>query len=228
MKFIVYMATVLLIFSGCSKHDAVRFNTKEELVSHYITSVNNKDIVMLKKAYHPQLLKMITDDNADFFKDLFAKELSRTIPAERSISYRIIGDSNNSDFSNLFFNDAFDYPVAPTLSCEINYNKSEYSFVTMYLYLSDTKDGWFLIFPVPKQETLIKYRQAKIDKEKKAEYVAKMIDTMDPQIYTNIVQQLKQKSLTGAISVFKEAYGGDMTTAVLVVEEIQRREYLEW
>jgi hypothetical protein len=228
MKYIIYIAVVLLILSGCSRHDAVRFHTKEELVSHYITSVNNKDLVMLEKAYHPQLLKMITDNNADFFKDLFAKELSRSIPADRSIAYHIIGDSNNAGFSDLFFNDAFDYPVAPTLSCEINYNKSEYSSVGMFLYLSDSKYGWFLVFGVPKQETLIKYRQAKIDEEKKAEYIAKTIDTMDSQVYTNIVQKLKQKSLIGAISIFKGAYGDDTTNAVLVVKEIRRRENLEW
>jgi hypothetical protein len=228
MKYIIYLTIVLLILSGCSGHNTVRFDTKQDLVGYYISSVNGKDIEMLRRAYHPRLLKMITDDNADFFKDIFEKELSRSIPSDSSISYSIMNDSNDAGFGNLFFNDAFDYPIVPILLCEINYNESEYSSVTKFLYLSDTKDGWFLVFAIPKQQTLIKYRQAKIDKEKKAAYVAKTIDNMDSQVYANIVEQLKQRSLKGAVSIFKQVYGQDSTDAVLVVEEIKRRENLEW
>ncbi len=168
MKYIIYLTIVLLILSGCSRHSIVRFNTKEDLVGYYIKSVNSKDIELLKKAYHPQLLKMITDDNADFFNDFFAKELSRSIPSDSDVSYQAVGDSNDAGLGNLIFmfKDAFDYPIAPTLVCEIDYNESEYSSVTKFLYLSDTRDGWFLVFGIPKQQTLVQYRDAKNQKDK--------------------------------------------------------------
>jgi hypothetical protein len=228
MKYVTYLVIALLISSSCSKHGAAGFNTKEELVSHYVASVNNKDMAMLKNAYHPRLLKMITKDNADFFKDCFEEQLSRSIPSDRKTSYHTIGDSNNASLSGLPFSDALDYQVAPTLSCQIDFNKSEYSSVTIVLFLSDTKDGWFLILPVPKQDTLVKYRQAKIDEEKQAQYITKTIDTMDSAVYAKIVEQLKQKSLMRAIVVFKETYGDDTTNAALVVKETRRRENLEW
>jgi PBP1b-binding outer membrane lipoprotein LpoB len=228
MKYIIYLSLVSMLITGCSKCETARFNTKEDLIDHYITAVNNKNLVSLKKSYHPQLLKRITNNNADFFNDLFTKELSRNIPPDRNISYHEMSVNNNAGFSNLFFNNSFDYPIKPTLSCEINYKKTEYSFVSMYLYLSNTKDCWFLVLPIPKQETIIKYRQAKKDKEKQTAEIAKIIETMDSQIYSKIVEQLKQKSLMRAIEVFKNTYGDETTQAVLVVEEIRRRENLEW
>jgi len=168
MKYIIYLTIVLMMLSACSRHGDVGFDTKEDLIGYYITSVNSKDIELLKKAYHPQLLEMITDDNADFFNDFFSKELSRSLPSDSDVSYQVVGDSNDAGLGNLIFmfKDAFDYPVAPTLVCEINYNKSEYSSVTKFLYLSDTKDGWFLVFGIPKQQTLVQYRDAKNQKDK--------------------------------------------------------------
>ena len=223
MKYITYPLVILLIFSGCSKPQAVRFDSKEDLITYYITYVNNKDLLSLKKAFHPKMLKMITDENADFFEDIFTNELSRTIPPDRKISYHIIEDNNDFGVSKIFFSEGFDCPVKPTLYCEIIYD-IEYSSMTMFRYLSDTEDGWFLIMPVPKKEMLIRYRQAKIEKEKRAEYVAKTIETMDPQIYANIVQEIKQGSLMKGIAIFKDKYGDDTTNAALVVREIMRRE----
>jgi hypothetical protein len=228
MRYVICLSILSLLLSGCSKRSTVMFNTKEELINYCIAAINNKDLASLKKVYHPQLLKMITKDNADFFNDFFTGYMDESIPAERKISYHAIEDSNIVNFSDPLFNVGFEWPVTPQFYTVIDYNKTEYSSVSKVLFLSDTKDGWFLAFPVPKQEALVKYRQAKIDKEKQAQQVAKIIDTMDPQVHAKIIEKLKHKSLMDAMSVFKETYGDDTTNAVLVVKEIRRRENLEW
>ena len=80
---------------------------------------------MLKQAYHLELLKMITGDNAAFFEDYFTNELSKFIPVDRDVSYHKISDSNDAGLRSLFPDDAFSWPVFPTFSCEINYKKSD-------------------------------------------------------------------------------------------------------
>ena len=227
MRYVIYLSIISLLLSGCSKRTSVRFNTKEELINYYITSVNNKDLAAIKKAHHPELMKMITKDNSDFFDFFFAKELSRSIPPDRTIDYYPMGDSNIPGPVNFTARGAFDAPIAPEMYAEIVYNKTESSSVSIVRFLTNTKDGWFIVFPIPKQDTLVKFRQAIAAQKQQAQNVTKIIDTMNPQVHAKIVEKLKQKNLGAAMSAFKEAYANDTINAELVVKEIQRREKLE-
>jgi len=214
--------TSLLLLAGCEERPPRGIDTKEELVDQYIQYVRTKQLDTLKQLHHPRVLGHITEDNANFFQDAFQNTVDDNFPANATVSFKPVDDPNN-----LMFSGAFDYPVIPTHTAEISYSHSDTSGGVTVLSLVETDEGWFLVLPVPTSETLVQYRQAKIERAKQAEQVEEIIQTMDPTTYGAIVEQLKGKSLLKAVNVYKDKYGDDTTLAVLTVREIRRRESLE-
>ncbi len=212
---------LLLPLISCTKGTTRGWKTKEDLASHYVEAINNKDLVKLKGMYHPKCLENITEQNKDFFDSVFEEELSRSIPLDRHISYEAIDTPDDLPFS-----DAFEYVTKPTHKMKIRYKKSKHYDEHSLSYISETPDGWFLVLPLPKTETLIEFRNNRKREKEEVDRVAKIIEAMDKSTYGNIVEQLKQEGLLRAVSVYESAYGKDKTTAILVVKEIKRREGL--
>ena len=219
--------TVFLMLSVTSTvvADNIKYNTKEELVSAFVKAVNDKSVDEYKQIIHPLCLKVISKDNEDFYDKVFMKNLGYEIPSNYKVSFKQLGD--NDDFLKLFRRD-FIYLVQPTGHFELYYNETENSFVNMMIYIVNDKLGWHIIIPQPTQETLKKFRAQGVKDTEHQKRCEQIIQIMDKNIYVQIMEHLKNKNLVTAIHYYQKSSGESLEISKMVVEEIRKREKLEW
>jgi hypothetical protein len=122
----------------------------------------------------------------------------------------------------------FIYPVQYTGHFELYYNKTEYSFVNIMMGIVNDKSGWHIVLPQPTQEILSKFRAQQVKNTEDQEKCEQLIQSMDKNTHQQIIEYLRNKTLVTAIHYYQKSSGESLTMSTMVVEEIRKREKLEW
>ena len=104
---------------------------QSKYIERYINAINTDSLSGLKSLSHPSYLKCITPMNRDFYDDLFRKSLQRQIPTDHKVTFDKLTDLSVDKEVEGAKKRGLPYPVRPTHQMEIDYSKSEYSFVTI-------------------------------------------------------------------------------------------------
>jgi len=213
----------ILLLLGCGSTPTI-YSTKEALVSDIISFHNSKDIDNYLKTIHPKCRERMTSENMVFFREMFRKEFSNSIPKNAEIEY-----STDSSNINLPFSDKFDYPILPTASVTINFNKTEYSSVSKMMWLTNDSLGWHQIYGIPHPATVKQFKAMQIKKKEFQHNIEVHISQMNRKLYNQIISILeKDKSLSKAYKLHMEQTKTDKTFSVMVIKEIRKKEHLEW
>jgi hypothetical protein len=200
----------------------VKYNTKEELVAAFVKAVNDNSVDELKQLIHPLCLKAISADNEDYYRHSFENDMGYQIPGDYKASYAQMGSNDALPFGEYVV-----YPVRPSWRFQLDYNKSEFSSVSIVRWVVNDDSGWHLIDPQPKQELLNQFRAGMAKEAQRQVAVERSLQLMDKDLYAKIVQYLKDRRSIDAIHEYQNRSGESLTMSKSVVGEIRKREKLD-
>ncbi|CDT33671.1 exported hypothetical protein [Vibrio coralliirubri] len=131
---------------------------EQKYVDRYVTAVNSKNLSALKSLSHPSYLNCISDENQDFFDSLFQKDLERNIPPDYKVSFSKLTVDNAKTEREGASKIGLPYPVLPTHDMQIDFAKSEYSFVTIHRKLILESGEFYQVGGCPEVHILERYR----------------------------------------------------------------------
>ena len=124
----------------------------------YVAAVNSREVERWRRLVHPKSLACITDQNRDFFDDMAARALRRTLSGPyRIVSVRALGKGAPPGMPPAMGS----YPVQPTHQIQIDLDTGPTSSVTVIRDLALSNGVWLEVLPCPTVEGLAAFRAAK-------------------------------------------------------------------
>jgi hypothetical protein len=130
--------------------------TEREFVSAFVAAVNANDMIRLRKIVHPKCLDRITRKNKSFYDQTLGRDLRRTIPS----NYKAVTTPVAAD-EPLPFEGMMIYPIRPTNTVQIDFEKSANSVITLIRQVVVEDGNWWFVIPSPTAETMAKMREMK-------------------------------------------------------------------
>lgn len=224
MKYLM-LILILLLSSIVIATEDIRFPTKDSLSAGIIKAINSNDRIAYLNTFHPIFQSHLNTQNEEYFNSIFNGQLEKTIPDNAKITF---SDKNLKALLK-WLNGKMIFPVNPTTTLTIDYKKSEHSYKSMTITLTNDKFGWYQIQGVPTSEYLAKAKAVKLRKAQSQEKLRVHVESLDLEIYNHILNILKsEKSLIKAYKFHKEKTGTDKSFSIQAVKLIRKRENLEW
>lgn len=146
----VFVAVAVLFLSACSKPAPEKgAPTKDALADMFIQAVNQKDRKAWERLIYPASLERLKKINRGYLEMRYKDDASNEIPDDAQILFKEIPEEKPLMFENMFT-----YPIRPTHWMQIVYKKSKTSFVTARLQIVQEGDRWYVVEPVPTEETM--------------------------------------------------------------------------
>jgi hypothetical protein len=218
----MYKLIILICFiiSICCTTAIAAESSQEQFIREYVTAVNAKDVLELKKLIHPKCLACINDENRDFYEDYFSDEIEEPIPD----SYKIVGVELIDKDEPLMMSDAFSYPVRPTHWVQIDFEKGRYDSTSILRQIIKDGDNWFMVVPCPTQEAVEQFRKAKIAKERQKKRAKALFQELKHPLLSELKGLLKKGEKIKAWKRYSAETGESISMAKEVVSFIHSTE----
>lgn|GEM_PF-4585036 len=194
---------------------------QKEYVLRYVEAVNSADIEKLKSLSHSSYLRCINSKNQDFFEDLFQKSLNRVIPKDYDVSIELLSDESVAKEMEGAKKLGLPYPIRPTHQLQIDYKKSEYSFVTIIRKLTFEAEKYYETSGCPTVEMVEKFREMRTRKEKSRKRAETLFHKLEDPLLSELTQLLKGGQKIAAWKRYSEVTGESLGTAKEVLSHIQ-------
>ena len=136
--------------------------SQKQLIEAYVAAVNAKDVQKLKACLHPKSIASITDENSDFFEELFARQMKSNIPKDYQVRVNPVRDDQIKSMAGVGT-----FPITPTHMIQIEWNPSKNSTSAVVLQVVQDGGKWYEMAFVPTQQTLDGWRARKSAEQKK-------------------------------------------------------------
>jgi len=182
-------------------------------ISDYVAAVNGKDVDGLKRLVHPKCLACINNENQDYFDDYFSREIRETIPD----TYRITNITPIGNAEPLLMAEAFSYPVRPTHWVQFDFARGAYDSKSILRQIVKVEDAWFMVVPCPTPDTVKRFRQAKIAKEKQKERAKVLFEKLNDPLLSELKKLLAEGKKVQALKRYSSVTGESLSMAKKVV-----------
>ena len=200
--FCIIIAT-LFVYAFAAEPDQTQF------ISDYVAAVNRKDVDGLKRLVHPKCLACINNENQDYFDDYFSREIKESIPN----SYKITNITPIGNAEPLLMAEAFSYPVRPTHWVQIDFTRGTYDSKSILRQIVKVEDAWFMVVPCPTLDTVKRFRQAKIAKEKQKERAKVLFEKLNDPILSELKKLLGEGKKVQALKRYSSVTGESLSMA---------------
>ena len=192
---------------------------QEQFIAKYIATVNAHDVEQLKRLVHPKCLACINNENQDYFHDYFSREIKESIPN----NYKITNIRPISTVEPLLMPEAFSYPVRPTHWVQIDFARGAYDFKSILRQIVRVEDAWFMVVPCPTPNTVKRFRQAKIAKEKQKERAKVLFGKLNDPLFSELKQLLEEGKKVQAWKRYSSVTGESLSMAKEVLAPLNVR-----
>ena len=182
---------------------------QKKFVSDYVAAVNGKDVDGLNHLVHPKYLACINNENQDYFDDYFSREIRESIPN----SYKITNITPIGNAEPLLMAEAFSYPVRPTHWIQIDFATGAYDSKSILRQIVKVEDAWFMVVPCPTLDTVKRFRQAKIAKEKQKERAKVLFEKLNDPILSELKKLLEEGKKVQALKRYSSVTGESLSMA---------------
>jgi hypothetical protein len=201
--------------------NATVLQEQSEYLERYVDAVNNDHLEKLKSLSHPKFLKCITTENSDYYNDLFRRSLQRHIPKNyKVLMEKLIAESVERDYEGAKKR-GLPYPARPTHQLQIDYSKSEYSFVTIVRKLILENGQYYEVSGCPTDDMLIRYRNLKIKKEADQKKAKALFEKLEGSLLDDLKSLLQEGRKIDAWKRYSQGTGESLATAKAVLSHIK-------
>lgn len=188
-------------------------NMQKLFSEKYIQSVNSDDLNKLKSLIHPKCLAYITEENKDYFDEFFSRRLGYDIPKDYESFVRPYDPKEKEPFADIFID-----VVTPTYYIQISYNPDQYTQNSILMSVIKQDDQYFEVIPCPTSEGIKKFREAKIEKQKREKRVKALLSELKDPLLSEIKDLLNQGKKIQAIKRYRNETGESLSIAKEVIE----------
>ena len=185
-------------------------------VEPWIGALRSKDKNRVEQFYHPATRACINPTTKEFFDYVLDRETSDLLTGGYQVT-KIA--SLNSPPPTFLPGDGVRYPVRAIYEVDIDFAQSN---TTMVRFVAPSNGKWFEVYPCPNEKGMAFFRQqlaAEAEQQKKAvELLAALKDPLRGQLRDLLSREQK----IDAIKKYREATSADLTTAVIVINALQR------
>ncbi len=193
---------------------------QEQFIGKYVAAINAKDIVALKELVHPECLACINDENRDYYDEYFSGEIKGHIPD----NYKILDIKPIDKDEPLLMSDMFSYPVRPAYWAQIDFEIEPYNSKSILRQVVKSENTWFMVLPCPKPETVKKFREMRIAKEKQKERAGLLIQELKDPLLSELKDILKEGRKIQAWKRYSAETGESISMAKEVLSLIKIEE----
>lgn len=216
----------VLAFAICcyGQNSAIRAS-QSKTVNDYVAALRADEYSEALALFHPKLRACINDQNAAFFKDVFEQHARRQPKSEpRKMTFKAL-DANADPLAMAFLSpENFTYPVKPTYSVEVEFPPQGTKLYSEVLALAPEGGEWYVVLPCPTEAGLkVIEQQAKKRAEQQANTVKLASEIEDP-LRSQLLDLLGKEQRIAAIKAYQEAKGGDLSTAVVVIDAFEAQQ----
>ena len=169
----------------------------------------------MRRLVHPRSLACITDDNRDFFHELFARDVRRPLDGPfRVASVAIL----SAAAPPLIPSELGAYPVPPTHRIQIDVTTGPTSSVTVIRDLKVHDGVWLVVVPCPTAEGLEVFRAATRRTAEQETRATALVEELREPLRSELTSLLREGRRVDAMKRYSEASGEDLTMAKRVVD----------
>jgi len=193
---------------------------EDDFIKHYVEAVNLSSLDHLTKLMHPLYLKCIDASSRDYYDNLFTTSIVRSIPKDYKVVFEeltaesVLQDTEGAQKRGL------PYPIHPTHQMQIDYSKSEYSFVTIVRKLTLDKGQYYGVSGCPTPEMLNRFRELKVKKEESHKQSKVLFNQLDSKLLIELTSLMKQGQKIQAWKLYSKETGESLSTAKEVLSNI--------
>lgn len=213
------------VLASTSVLAAVRINDlpidQKDYVNRYIDAINSNDIEKLKKLSHSSYLSCINSTNQDYYDHVFQRSLRHEIPKVFDISITLLSEESVATEIEGARKIGLPYPIRPTHQLQIDYNKSEYSSVTIVRKLTVEAGNIYETSGCPTPVMVKRFREMRIKKEERRKQAERLFQKLEEPLLSELRQLLKDGQKIAAWKRYSEVTGESLATAKEVLSHIQ-------
>jgi hypothetical protein len=210
-------AVFLLLFAGAgwsaSDEDAIQ----SSFVKPWVEALRSKDPARLERFIHPAVRACINFETKPFFENILEHEAQS--PA--SGAYKVAKLAPMKAPPPTFLpSDDVHYPVQATYELQLEF---EHSNISLIRFLAPDKGSWYEVYPCPNDKGMALFRQKIAESAEQEKKTAQLLAGLKDPLRGELKQLLQHQQKMDAIKKYQQATKVDLTTAVRVVNALQKQ-----
>ena len=194
---------------------------QKNYVERYVQVINSKNENQLRELMHPRYLNCIDNSNQDYFTDVFQRTLKYDIPKNYKVSVEVLSEEAALKEMDGAKQWGLPYPIKPTHQLQIDFNKDEYSSVTIIRKLVQEGDLYYEVSGCPSKEMVEKFREMQIKKEAEQSRAKKLFQELKDPLLSELTKLLKEERKIDAWKKYSEVTGETLATSKEVLSYIK-------
>lgn len=181
--------------------------------AQYVAAFNAKDHARVESLCVPESRACITPANHDAYDAVLATDMLDPVPSQYQLSFMAVNQGNLKAVSTLGR-----FPVQPERELHIDYqypNSNDGGQIDLYLVRRDGR--WLSDFPCMNAASIQSVR----DNIKGRERFKAMAAAINEPLRSQLLTMLRAHQSGEAESKYQQVQGGDMRTAMLVIDELK-------
>ena len=185
-------------------------------VKPWIEALRSKDRTRIERFYHPAVRACINPNTKEFFDFALDREVDKGHAGPYHVSK--LAPMQNPPPTFLPEEDV-SYPVRPTYELQVDFDQSNLS---MIRFLAPSNGSWYEVVPCPNEKGMAYFReQRKKGAEQEKKTTQLLADLKDP-LRGELRDLLRRERKIDAIKKYQAATSADLTTAVMVINALQK------
>jgi len=214
-KFAISLALVASCAFGASDEAAIQ----STFVTPWVQAIQSKDKAGIERTFHPAVRACMNAGGREFFDNW----LDREAQSPPKGAYLILKLAPMTEPPPAFLpEDGFPYPVKPTYQVQIEFEQSA---VVFHLYLAPSNGTWFEVGPCPNEKGMAFFHEQLIEGAKQKEKTARLLADLKDPLRSQLTDLLRQQQKIDAVKKYQAAAGVDLTTAVGVIDALQKSDH---
>jgi hypothetical protein len=185
-------------------------------VKPWIEAVRSNDRARMEQLFHPLVRACINASTKPFFDFVLDNEAH----SGGAGPYKVTKISPlQGPPPALLPGDGFPYPVEPTYEVQIEFEKS--NLISIH-FLALSNGSWFEAFPCPSEKGMAFMRQKSAEGAEHEKKAAQLLADLKDPLRSELKDLLRQQRKIDAIQKYQAASSMDLTTAVAVINALQK------
>lgn len=181
--------------------------------AQYVAAFNARDQARVESLYIPESRACITPANHDVYDAVLATEMRDPVPPQYTVAFMAVNQGNLKALSTLGT-----FPVPPERQLRIDYqypNSNDGGQIDLYMVRRDGR--WLSDFPCMNAASMQSVR----DNIKGREHYKALAAAIKEPLRSQLLTMLRAHQSGEAETRYQQAKGGDMRTAMLVIDELK-------
>jgi hypothetical protein len=199
--------------SPSASDDAAIQNT---FVKPWIAAMQSKDKGAVERLYHPAVRACVNPATKEFFDFVLEREV-QDAPAG---TYHVTKIAPTQQPPPTFLpEEDVRYPVRPTYQVQIDVENSDLTYIR---FLAPANGSWYEVYPCPNQKGMAYLREQQKQGAGQRKKVAQLAAGLKDPLRSELKDLLRQQRKIDAVKKYQAAASVDLTTAVLVMDALQK------